>query len=109
MFGFLETPVDELLDASPDIATPPGAGARRASAAPVRVALDSLFWGIRLCVLSLPENIGLPSAPVGPEALPELLDSAPPLDDDPDPPPDDVPPPELEELEDEVVVVRGTA
>lgn len=91
---------------------PPGAGARRDSAAPVRVALESLFWGMRLCVdlFSLPENIGLPSAPVGPEVLPELLGSAPPLDDE-DPEPDDVPP-ELEELEDpedDVVVVRGTA
>ena len=108
-FGFLEVLLGEVLAASPDRVTPPGAGARRDSAAPVLVAL---LVGILLCVGfdSLPENIGLPSALFGPEELPELLASAPPLlDDDPEPPPDDVLPPELDELEDDVVVVRGTA
>jgi hypothetical protein len=99
--------VDELDDASLLVATPPGAGARRASAVPVRVAL---LVGMRLCVGldSLPENIGWPDALVGPD---ELLE----LPDDPELPlEDDVPPPELDEPDDpedddELVVVRGTA
>ena len=106
-FGLVDE-LDAMFDASPETATPPGAGARRDSAAPeVR---DELFVGIRLCVLvSLLENIGWPDALVGPDVLPELLASAPPPEE-PEPPPE---PDELEdpeELEDDVeVVVRGTA
>jgi hypothetical protein len=103
--------VDELDEASPLVATPPGAGARRASAAPVRV---EVLVGMRLCVdlNSPPENIGLPDALVGPDDPFELLE----LPEDPELPlEDDVPPPEPDELEDPVdedddpVVVRGTA
>ena len=106
--------VDELDPASPLVATPPGAGARRDSAVPVRVALAV---GMRLCVdlNSLPENIGLPDALVGPDDPFELLE----LPDDPELPlEDDVPPPEPDEVEDDpddpedddpLVVVRGTA
>jgi hypothetical protein len=104
--------VDELDAASPLVATPPGAGARRDSAVPVRVAV---VVGMRLCVdlNSLPENIGLPDALVGPDDPFELLE----LPDDPELPLD-VPPPELdepgdaedpEEEVDDPVVVRGTA
>ena len=104
--------VDELDAASPPVATPPGAGARRDSAVPVRVAV---LAGIRLCVdlNSLPENIGLPDALVGPDDPLELLEPP----DDPELPLD-VPPPEPDEVEDDpedpedddpLVVVRGTA
>src|SRR6185436_9618729 len=64
--------VDELDAVSPPVATPPGAGARRASAVLVRLAV---FAGMRLWVdlNSLPENIGLPDALVGPDDPPELL------------------------------------
>ena len=105
-FALVDEP-DETVDASPDVAMPPGAGARRDSAAPVRVAL---FVGIRLCVLgSLLENIGWPDALFGPEELAELSEPLLPLVEEPEPPPEDVPPPEPAELEDEGVVVRGTA
>lgn len=104
--------LDELACASPPVATPPGAGARRASAVPVRVAL---LDGMRLCVdlFSLPENICRPEASVGPDGL-ELLELPPPLLVEPEPPPDPLevdepPPPEEPDDEDPVVVVRGTA
>ena len=105
---------DELDTASPLVATPPGAGARRDSAVAVRGAV---VVGMRLCVdlNSLPENIGLPDALVGPDDPVELLE----LPDDPELPLD-VPPPEPEldepgeaedpeEDVDDPVVVRGTA
>ena len=75
-----------------------------------------MLVGMRLCVdlNSLPENIGLPDALVGPDPIEPLE-----LPDDPEfPPEDDVPPPEPDEPEDpdvpvdeddDPVVVRGTA
>jgi hypothetical protein len=101
--------VDELTDESSPAATPPGAGARRVSAPPVRTAL---LDGTRP-LNSLPVNIWRPEASVGPDE--DLLDAPPLLElpDDPELSPDDedeVPLPEVPE-DDELdpVVVRGTA
>jgi hypothetical protein len=96
---------------TPPLATPPGVGACRIAAVPVWVPV---LEAIRLWVdlNSLPENIGLPDALVGPEELPELLDPLEPEPEDEEPPPDVPPPedePEDEDEDEDPPDVRGTA